>query len=71
MKTAALRWEEIYNQVPLCEVPRHFTGMNNSPFLLQYLTAVLRLCPRGGRTCETGIGSGVRGGLAVPAGNTG
>ena len=54
----AQRWEEIYNQTPLCHVPSHYAGIQNSPFLLHYLTQVLRLCPRGGRTLETGIGSG-------------
>jgi 2-polyprenyl-3-methyl-5-hydroxy-6-metoxy-1,4-benzoquinol methylase len=32
--------------------------MRYYPFLLQYLTAVLRLCPCGGRTLEAGIGAG-------------
>jgi protein-L-isoaspartate O-methyltransferase len=58
MQTTAQRWEVIYNQIPLCNVPSHFAGMRNYPFLLQYLAAVLRLCPRGGRTLETGIGTG-------------
>jgi glycosyltransferase involved in cell wall biosynthesis/tetratricopeptide (TPR) repeat protein len=52
------RWTEIYNQIPLHSVPRHYAGMSQSPFLMQYLAAVLRLCPNGGTTCETGIGSG-------------
>ncbi|MDQ3814906.1 MAG: glycosyltransferase, partial [Armatimonadota bacterium] len=52
------RWAHLYNQTPLCEVPRHFAGISHAPFLREYLATVLRLCPRGGRTCETGIGSG-------------
>ena len=51
-------WELLYRQTPLCDVPRHFSGIRQSPFMLQYLSTVLKLCPRGGRTCETGIGSG-------------
>ena len=54
----ASRWALLYNQTPLCDVPRHFAGMRQSPFLLQYLTTVLSLCPVGGRTLETGVGSG-------------
>src|SRR5450432_2602537 len=52
------RWQQIYNQTPLRDVPGHYAGINSSPFLLDYLTTVLRHCPEGGRTCETGIGSG-------------
>jgi|GEM_PF-1535481 len=58
MQDAAHRWEQLYNQTPLCDVPRHYAGMSRSPFLMEYLQTVLRLCPRGGRTCEAGIGSG-------------
>jgi YD repeat-containing protein len=52
------RWEEIYFRVSLAQVPGDFAGMSGSPFLFQYLSAVLRLAPAGSRTCETGIGSG-------------
>ncbi|HEV2473183.1 MAG TPA: class I SAM-dependent methyltransferase, partial [Chthonomonadales bacterium] len=52
------RWEEIYNRIPLQDVPRHYAGISQSPFLMEYLTTVLRLCPKGDRTLETGIGSG-------------
>lgn len=52
------RWEQLYDQTPLCDVPRHFAGMRRSPFLQEYLAEVLRRCPRGGRTLETGVGSG-------------
>ena len=57
-KETAQRWAQIYDQTPLCHVPGHFAGIQNSPFLLHYLAAVLRLCPRDARTCETGVGSG-------------
>jgi glycosyltransferase involved in cell wall biosynthesis len=39
-------------------VPYHFANLRRSPPLAQYLTRVLSLCPRGGRTCETGVGTG-------------
>ncbi len=52
------QWEDLYGQVPLLDVPRHFAGIQRAPFLLEYLKTVLRLCPRGGRTCEIGVGSG-------------
>ena len=52
------KWEQLYHSVPLIEVPWHFQGLRQSPYMLEYLTTVLRLCPEGGRTCETGIGSG-------------
>lgn len=58
MSEDARHWEQIYNRIPLCDVPRHFQGMRRSPYLLAYLTTVLKLCPQGGRTLETGIGSG-------------
>jgi glycosyltransferase involved in cell wall biosynthesis len=48
----------MYNQTPLCDVPRHFASLSHAPFLMQYLATVLRHCPSGGRTLETGIGSG-------------
>ncbi len=48
----------MYNQTPLCDVPRHFTNLSQSPFLQKYLATVLQLCPLEGRTLETGIGSG-------------
>ncbi len=52
------QWEDLYNQVPLSDVPRHYAGIGQAPFLLEYLKAVLQLCPRGGRSCEIGVGSG-------------
>ncbi|HET6384004.1 MAG TPA: glycosyltransferase, partial [Armatimonadota bacterium] len=52
------RWERMYSQTPLCQVPQHFPGVTGSPYMLEYLKTVLSLCPHGGRTCETGIGSG-------------
>jgi glycosyltransferase involved in cell wall biosynthesis len=58
MDAAADRWAKIYNEVPLAAVPGHYAGMSGSPFLIDYLLEVLRLCPRGGRTLETGVGSG-------------
>lgn len=56
--TNASHWDQMYRQTPLRDVPGHFAGMRQSPFLLHYLTKVLSLCPPGARTCETGIGSG-------------
>ncbi|MBV9852071.1 MAG: glycosyltransferase [Armatimonadetes bacterium] len=56
--SASARWADLYNQTPLCDVPRHYAGLNGAPFLLEYLTEVLRRCPPGGRTLETGVGSG-------------
>ena len=58
MSANASRWEKIYGEIPLVSVPEHYSGMTNSPFLFHYLAAVLRLTPKGGRTLETGIGSG-------------
>ena len=58
MNAIASRWQQIYREVPLAAVPSHFAGISNSPFLFHNLAAVLRLAPRGGRTLETGIGSG-------------
>ena len=58
MHTPTDRWQALYNQMPLSEVPRHFASLRTSPFLMQYMTAVLERCSSGGRTCETGIGSG-------------
>jgi glycosyltransferase involved in cell wall biosynthesis len=52
------QWDQIYQQVPLCAVPSHFAGISQSPFLLEYLSKVLQLCRRGGRSYETGVGSG-------------
>ncbi len=54
----ALRWQMLYNQTPLCDVPRHFAGIRQSPFLLQYLRTILEHSGSGGRTLETGIGTG-------------
>jgi len=52
------RWEDLYEQIPLCEVPGHYAAMQRSPFLQEYLGQVLARCPRGGRSCEAGVGSG-------------
>ncbi|HVA91132.1 MAG TPA: glycosyltransferase, partial [Chloroflexota bacterium] len=52
------RWERMYSETPLCQVPQHYLGVTGSPYMIEYLKTVLSLCPRGGRTCETGIGSG-------------
>ncbi len=43
----------------LGDVQRHYAGIQASPFLLQYLSKVLELCPRGGRALEAGFGSGL------------
>jgi hypothetical protein len=58
MTTDQSHWEQIYQQVPLIGVPQHYAGMRQSPFTMQYLQAILERCPRGGRTLETGFGSG-------------
>ncbi|HLK56045.1 MAG TPA: glycosyltransferase, partial [Chthonomonadaceae bacterium] len=58
MQDTAFRWALLYSQVPLSDVPRHYLGMRSSPFLMEYLTTVLKLCPPGVSTLETGIGSG-------------
>jgi len=58
MADASQRWERIYDAVPLATVPGHFAAMSGSPFMIQYLSEVLRRVPRGGRALETGIGSG-------------
>ena len=58
MDNTSQRWERLYSQTALCDVPYHFANLNNSPFMLGYLTKVLRLCPSGGRTLETGVGAG-------------
>lgn len=58
MQTDFTRWEHLYRQTPLCDVPRHFAGIRASPFMLRYLTSILERTPPGGRTLETGIGSG-------------
>src|SRR6185437_6682437 len=55
---ASRRWEELYTSVPLLSTPAHFANIARSPFLMEYLTEVLRRAPRGSRTLETGIGSG-------------
>lgn len=52
------RWQLLYDQVPLRDVPRHYAGLPQSPFLMEYLRQVLLRCPEGGRTLETGVGSG-------------
>jgi hypothetical protein len=53
MSNAAYHWEQLYRQTPLCDAPRHFANMRNSPLMMHYLTTVLKLCPPGSRTCET------------------
>ena len=57
MKPCSDRWETLYTQAPLCQVPQHFGEITRSPFLLEYLTRVPQLCPIGGSSLETGIGS--------------
>jgi glycosyltransferase involved in cell wall biosynthesis/protein-L-isoaspartate O-methyltransferase len=52
------QWQRIYEQTPLRDVPQQFAGIAHSQFMLRYLSRILELCPRGGRTLETGIGSG-------------
>ena len=37
MIAACDRWEQIYHDVPLAAVPRHYAGMTQSPFLVEYL----------------------------------
>ena len=52
-------WTHFYNSgSALSEIPFHFANLRRSPFSLQYLTTILSLCPRGGQSLETGIGSG-------------
>ena len=51
-------WARLYNRTPLRDVPLHWANMRRSPFLMDYLATVLRCCPDGGRTLETGVGSG-------------
>src|SRR5579871_5694256 len=58
MHPSASSWDLLYRQTPLCDVPRHFAGIRQSQFMLRYLSTILDLCPPGGRTLETGIGSG-------------
>lgn len=53
----ANNWNSLYNQTPLIYAPFHFANLANSPFMMRYLTTVLHLCPRGGRSLETGIGT--------------
>lgn len=54
----ATNWNNLYNQTPLIYAAFHFANLANSPFMMRYLTTVLHLCPRGGRSLETGIGTG-------------
>ncbi len=54
----ALRWEQMYNDTPLRETPSHFRGLCQAPFLQHYLDTILRVCPPGSRTLETGVGTG-------------
>ena len=48
MDATSQRWERLYSQTPLCDVPFHFANLRNSPFMLQYLGQVLALYPPGG-----------------------
>ena len=48
----------MYQQTPLHDVPRHYAGIQHSNMMLEYLSTVLDLTPRGGRALETGIGTG-------------
>src|SRR5665213_803714 len=52
------KWAQMYEASPLAHSPYHFANIANSPFTLEYLSTVLRLCPVGGITLETGVGSG-------------
>ena len=52
------RWSRVYQRIPLSDVKRHYAGVSHSPYLLNYLTEVLKLCPPGGIALETGVGSG-------------
>ena len=47
---SAGRWSRIYDETPLVHVAHHFANIANSPFLIEYLKAVLWLCPVGGHT---------------------
>jgi 2-polyprenyl-3-methyl-5-hydroxy-6-metoxy-1,4-benzoquinol methylase len=58
MHAPSRRWEQLYGQVPLCDMPRHFAAIADSPYLREYLETVLRYCPSGARACEVGVGSG-------------
>ncbi|MCX6380318.1 MAG: glycosyltransferase [Armatimonadetes bacterium] len=52
------KWEQFYSATPLEEVEARFHALPQSPFMLEYLETILRLCPQDGRTCEMGIGYG-------------
>jgi hypothetical protein len=52
------QWTRFYQQQPLREAPMHYGNIRRSPFMLQYLTAILERCPPGGRTLEAGCGTG-------------
>ena len=58
MENSSDRWQEVYTKIPLREVPQHFANACRSVFLVDYFKQVLRCCKDGGRTLETGIGSG-------------
>src|ERR1700722_1797994 len=58
-QTDTERWTQFYAPQSLREVVAHYGNIRRSPFMLQYLTAVLERCPEGGRTLETGIGNGL------------
>ena len=49
---------QMVDEIPLAAVPGHYAGMRQSPYLMEYLMQVLRLCPRGGTALEVGVESG-------------
>lgn len=53
------QWQDLYNGIPLSDIPFHFANIRNSPFYTAYLSTVLRYAPRGSRTLETGVGNGL------------
>ena len=53
------QWDRFYLNQPLHYVRSDYEGLSASPFIYQYLRSVLLLCPPGGRTLETGIGTGL------------
>ena len=59
MNSAATHWDQLYRNIPLCDIPFHFANIGNSSYLLQYLMHTLALAPPGSSALETGIGSGL------------
>ncbi len=52
------RWEEIYDRIPIGDIPAHYSTFVAMPFLADYLSRARALCPVGGRALETGVGFG-------------